>query len=190
MIADYRRKLNLLLADYQHARRTCKEEKQALKQAQDHVGHVLQAQQLVQEVAEKVQAQAHAQIAFVVTKCLETIFGESAYQFRINFVKKRGWTEAELVFVKNGQEQDPIHASSGGQLNVAAFGLQVACLILARPAKRRLLLFDEPMRDVNGKEYQDRVKNVLVQLTEEMGLQMIISSDRDWQKIDNVVEME
>ena len=170
---DLRRRLTPLLADYNHAQRTRDEEAQTLLEAQEHEQAARQAQGFLQRVAEQIQQHAHAQIAGVVTRCLKTVFGEDeSYEFKINFVKRRGRTEAELLFVRDGQEIDPLSASGGGAIDVAGFSLRLACLMLLRPAVRRLLILDEPFRFLS-KDYRPRVRGLLEELAKELNLQII-----------------
>jgi len=187
---DVRRQLDRLLADRDHAIRRVKEEKSRLEDAQERVADAQEAQRIVQEVAEQVQRQAHDRIASVVSRCLASVFGEDAYQFRIDFEQKRGRTEARLVFVRGDLVlEDPTGEGGGGQVDVAAFALRLACLVLSRPRKRLILFLDEPMRNVNGEVYQERVGQLLLTLAEEMGVQFIVVSDDDWLKVGKVIEL-
>src|SRR4051812_23271268 len=97
-LATLREKINPLMADYQHQGRLILQEEATLSQCRERVSQVEQAQGITQEVAEKVQQQAHQQIASVVTKALESVF-EDSYEFKIVFERKRGRTEARLVFL-------------------------------------------------------------------------------------------
>jgi len=187
---ETRRQLDRLLADRDHAARRAREEKARLKEARERVAFTQEAQRVVQEVAARVQQQAHDRIASVVSRCLAAVFGEDAYQFRIDFEQKRGRTEAKLVFVRGDLVlEDPTGESGGGQVDVAALALRLACLALSRPRKRLLLCLDEPMRNVNGEVYQERVGQLLLTLAEEMGVQFVVVSDDDWLKVGKVIEL-
>lgn len=131
-----------------------------------------EAQVIVQSVAATVQEQAHAKIASVVSRCLEAVFDEP-YQFEIHFERKRGKTEARLVFVRNGCEFSPMDSSGGGVLDVAAFALRVACLMLSIPAKRKTIILDEPFKFVSI-EYRERIREMIEMLSAEMQIQFII----------------
>ena len=71
-----------------------KEEKEIAKQK---ALTILDCQDLAQKVAQGIQQHTHSLVAQVVTKCLETIF-EEPYEFNIIFERKRGKTEAKLIF--------------------------------------------------------------------------------------------
>lgn len=159
------------LAEYRTARATCVAEKDALKSAQASLTDAEEAQKILQLVAQTVQQQAHDRIAGVVSRCLESVF-EDPYEFRIVFEQKRGKTDARLVFMHDGQEVDPMTASGGGVVDVAAFALRLSCLMLSRPPLRRVLILDEPMKFVSER-YRDRVRGMLEMLSSELGVQII-----------------
>lgn len=169
----HREKLNQLLLKYQQAKLAVKQEKLTLQAAKQRVEDTLYAQTLVQQVAETVQTRAHSQIAKVVSKCLTAVFGDEAYSFKINFSRKRGKTEAELVYSRDGLEVDPVSAAGGGVVDVTAFALRLACLILATPKRRRLLVLDEPFKHLSP-EYRSKVREMLKRLSKEMKVQFII----------------
>lgn len=152
------------------ASRMVETEETALAEAREHLATAEEAQSLIQTVAQTVQQIAHQQIASVVTRCLKTVFGEEGYDFHIEFERKRGKTEARLLFLKDGNEVSPTGASGGGAVDVAAFALRLAALVLVRPKRRRLLVLDEPLKWLNGSTYQERVGELLEMLAKEMGL--------------------
>lgn len=172
---DARRRLARLRAEYDHADRSVAEERAALKGLKAKIADLKAAQELAQRVAEAVQESAHQQIAAVVTRCLGAVFGEDAYEFRIRFERKRGKTEAKLLFARDGLEVDPLSAAGGGVVDVAAFALRLACLVLSRPRKRLLLILDEPFKHLS-KDYRPQVRRLVETLAKEMGVQFIFVS--------------
>ncbi len=177
-------------ADHQHALRTMKNEELNLKKSLKSLESHQEALKITQEVAELVQETAHAQISSVVSRCLGAIFPEDLHELKIKFSQKRGRTEAELVFVKNGGEmEDPLNQAPGGHCDVAAFALRLACLVLSQPPKRKFIAWDEPFRNIHGGVYQERVEELLMKLSEELGVQVLILSDDIWMKFGKVVEL-
>ena len=153
--------------------------KVALKQARQtviagelEIDAAEEAQQIVQAVAETVQEEAHERIAGVVSRCLAAVFDEP-YEFHIRFERARGRTEAHLVFIREGMEINPIDASGGGVIDVAAFALRLSCLMLARPARRRILVLDEPFKFVSA-DRRGKVRIMLEGLAKDMGVQFIM----------------
>lgn len=186
---ECRRRLEAVLADHRHARRTARLEKAALADASRRASDLAAAAEITQRVAAAVQESVHAQIAAVVSRCLRAVFEEDAFEFKIRFERKRGRTEALLLFERDGREVDPTGASGIGQVVVAALALRVAAVLLVRPALRRLLVMDEPLRQINGAEYQERVAGLLLGLAEELDFQFLIASDEAWMKFGKVVEI-
>ncbi len=164
------------------------EELTRLGKAKDDLKHAAECQVLIQTAAQAVQERAHNQIAAVVTKCLRTVF-EDDYEFRIDFEKKRGKTEARLLFLKGGKEEDPMDGSGGGVLDVASFALRLSCIMLRRPRGRKILILDEPFKNVNGENNRDRAAALLTALAEEFDVQIIMATGDDWLKIGTVVEV-
>lgn len=184
------RRLDRLAVEYALARSNVKAERRALAAVAEQIDDLQQAQLLVQEVAAQLQTQAHLRIAAIVCRCLETIFAEDAYTFSIRFDKKRGKTSATLILARDGIElDDPKNEAGGGVVDIAAFALRLTCLLLALPRRRRVLILDEPIRNLHGEEYQNRVGALLLALAKEMKVQFIIITDDNWLKIGHVVHI-
>ncbi len=188
-LADFRRKADTLIAEREHARRRVIDEKKALRTAQQRLEDVEAAQKALQQIAQQVQQEAHEKLSAVVGRCLESVFGD-AYGFLIDFQRKRGKTEARLCFTRDGKiMDDPTYDACGGAVDVAALALRLACLMLAKPRRRRLLVMDEPLRNLNGIIHQEKVAELIETLAEEMQVQFVIASDDDWLRIGNVIEL-
>lgn len=171
------------VADLMHRHRTAcdqvEREERALYEVKDRLKCVAEAQEVLQSIAEGIQQQAHEQIRGIVSRCLEAVF-DDPYEFVIRFEKKRGKTEAVLAFVRDGLElDDPLNEVGGGVIDVAAFALRVACVFLARPVRRRLLVLDEPFRNLRGSGNKRRLRVLLLSLSDELGMQFLINVDRD-----------
>lgn len=172
---NFRRRLDIHLSTLDHAQRRKSEEQAALKKSERRIACVLEAQSILQRTAEAVQSVAHKQIAAVASKCLKAVFREDAYELAINFKRSRGKTEAHLKFKRGGQEVDPMDAAGGGAVDVAGFALRLACLMLAMPRKRKLLILDEPFSHLS-RNYCPRVRKLLEAVTEEFGIQVVMVS--------------
>lgn len=146
-----------------------KEEKEIAKQK---ALTILDCQDLAQKVAQGIQQHTHSLVAQVVTKCLETIF-EEPYEFNIIFERKRGKTEAKLVFERDGMEIDPMTSSGGGVLDVAAFALRLSAIILTKPHTRKIIIMDEPFRFLS-ESYREKIKNLLQELSIQYDFQFIM----------------
>jgi len=174
-------------AHYRSAGIEVHESKQKLEKAESDYTNSEEARQIVQLVSQSVQQMVHNRIASLVSRCMETVFDEP-YEFRIDFERKRGRTEAKLTFERDGSRVDPMTASGGGVVDVASFALRLACLMLARPQLRRLIVMDEPFRFLSV-DYRQRVKDMMDSLAKEMGIQFVLVTHMDDLRIGKVIEV-
>lgn len=144
-----------------------------------------EAQAITQKVAKEIQDRTYGCIASIVTQCLEAVF-EEPYKFRLDFVSKRGQSEAKLSFERNGELVDPVDASGGGVVDVASFALRLAALVLLGPRARRVLILDEPFKFLSA-EYRERIRDLLLLLSEKLGLQIVMVTHIDELKVGRVV---
>ena len=160
--------------DYSSTKIQLANEKEKQKSAQAYLKNVEEARRICQDVAQTIQRQAHHQIEKIVSLCLQTIFGND-YSFEILFVKKRGRTEAQLnLKYKEHVIENPLDASSGGVLDTCGFALRLAVLMLEKPQCRKLLVLDEPFKNLHGIEYRERIGMLLMKLSEDFKVQIIM----------------
>jgi len=187
-LADYRRLAHDRLQDLDAATRQYHTEVATRANVASNLAVLEQAQGICQAVAQQVQQQAHERIASVVTKSLQAVF-DDPYEFRIHFERKRGRTEARLVFERGGEEIDPMEASGGGPVDVASFALRLSCMMLSRPPIRRLLVLDEPFKFVSP-NLRDRVRRLIEGLSEEFGIQIIMVTHMDELRAGEIIEIK
>jgi DNA repair exonuclease SbcCD ATPase subunit len=162
-------------------------ESEALKEATEQLCRAQDAQEIIQLLAQAIQQQAHERISAIVSSCLSTVF-DDPYEFKIAFERKRGKTEANLRFIRRGLDVDPITSSGGGMIDVAAFALRVACLVLHQPKLSRVVMLDEPFRFVSA-QYRDNVRMMLEGLSKDMGIQIIMVTHIKELETGKVVEL-
>ena len=143
---------------------------------------------MIQAVAAAVQNKVHGKIAAVVTKCIAAVFQENI-SFEIRFEKKRGRTEARPVLIKDGHEMDPLDGSGGGVIDVASLALRVICLSMTRPAVRKLLVLDEPLKHLSANNHE-RARGLLLSLSEEFGMQVIMVTHNKNLVCGKIIEIE
>jgi DNA repair exonuclease SbcCD ATPase subunit len=156
--------------------------------AEEVYADTLSAQEAMQGISQGIQEMVHGKISAVVTRCLKSVFGAGAYDFRILFEKKRGKTEARLAFVRDGVEYDPTKESGGGAIDVAAFALRLCSLVARKPRPRMVLFLDEPFRFVSA-EYRPAVVQLMEQVCEEFQMQVLQVTHSDDFQIGKVVEL-
>jgi hypothetical protein len=184
---SYRQQIDKLKTRHEVAKEQARRNRFVVEEAEDHLIAAEQARHIVQQVGQAVQQEAHDRLAGVVSRCLEAVFDEP-YTFKIVFDRKRNQTEARLVFVRDGLEVSPLDAAGGGVVDVAAFALRLSCLMLKRPQPRRLLVLDEPFRFVS-ESYRPRIKAVVENLAEKMGIQILLVTHAPGLVAGKVVEL-
>lgn len=169
--------------------RQLKEEKVSFENNKQTEEDIQEAIRIVQLVAEQIQEKAHNQISAVVCHALSTVFPDKDYGFKINFVKRRSRTEAELVLLNGPNEIiNPLKADSGGVLDVASFALRLSCLVLHRPKLRPFLALDEPFKNISEEGgYRENMSELLLKLSKDFGIQMLNVTHIDEYKIGKVV---
>lgn len=186
-ITDYRRQVDRALANYRAARALAHSVKHQRDATTSSCASYASAAALTASVAQQVQSTAHARIATLVTQCL-SIFDEP-YSFRIDFARARGKTEARLVFERDGLEVDPLTASGGGVVDVAAFALRVSCLLLSKPPLARVLVLDEPFRFVSP-QYRPRLRALIEELAKTLKIQFIMVTHDPALQTGKIVELD
>ena len=185
---DWKSKVETVVAERNRLTQKLAEEREEAAKALKRRQNVEEAQTLLQAVAVIVQQSAHGQIAGVVSRCLEAVF-DDPYEFRVEFVERRGKTEAVMQLVRNGESVDPMAAAGGGVVDLTAFAARLAKLVLSKPSRRRLLVLDEPWKHLSS-EYRPRVRELIGVLAKEMNVQFIIVTHSEEFKIGKVVRIE
>lgn len=136
----------------------------------------LQARAIVQKVAEETQKKIEFQISNLVSLALASVFPDP-YKFDLRFVQRRNRTECDLIFSKNGNETDDILFSGGGGVaDVASFALRIALWSLKK--SRATFILDETWKFLHSPVYQEKVSIMLKELSEKLGIQIIMISDQ------------
>jgi DNA repair exonuclease SbcCD ATPase subunit len=133
-----------------------------------------QAQAIIQIVAQKTQEELEYRLSEIVSLALAAVF-DDPYKLKVDFVIRRGKTECDLLFEKNGEIFDPLSSSGGGAVDIAAMALRVAIWSLTQPKTRNILILDEPFRFLS-KEYQVKASAMLRELSKKLQLQIVMVS--------------
>lgn len=131
-----------------------------------------QAQLIIQEVAKQTQSQLEYHISDVVSMALSAVF-DDPYEFSLRFVERRGKTEADIVFLREDEEVDPLQSAGGGAVDVASFALRIALWSIGKPRSRNTIILDEPFRFLSA-DLQPKAGEMMKLLSERMGIQFII----------------
>lgn len=172
--------MNKVLRAYRQLVRTRDKQLEKRKQAKQQVRAAEEAVSLIQQVAIGVQTTIHEKLAVIVSHCLESVFG-TKYRFQIRFRRKRNKTSAEIYLIdeKSGEELDTNNTVGGGIIDVAAFAMRLAVVIMAKPEPRKVLILDEPLKFVSV-EYRENARMMMEAVAKEMGVQVImITHDKE-----------
>lgn len=138
-----------------------------------------QAQDIINTVGEECQRACQEKIGFVVTRCLRSVFGAHSYEFRLVFENKRNQTEVRAILVDaEGHEYDILEGNGGGILDIASFGLRLACMMLQRPKPAKVLVLDEPMKMLS-KDKHPQAMRMMQELARDFGVQIIMVTHSD-----------
>ena len=130
------------------------------------------AQVFLQKVAQDTQGQLRYYVKDIVQLALDTCFpGE--YEFDLVYEIKRGKTEAKLLFLSGEEEIDPLDASGGGVVDIAAFALRIAQWTLG--STRNTIILDEPFKHLSD-DLQPLGAEVLKQLSDKLKIQFILKN--------------
>ena len=132
---------------------------------------------IINIVAKQTQEQFSLKISDLVSSALESVF-DNPYTFHAEFINRRNRTECDLYFMRDGYKRSPMDASGGGVVNVASSALRIGLLMLSR--YRKVLILDEPTKDLHSKKLKKRMSNFLKEVTKKAGIQLLVfSGDED-----------
>lgn len=123
-------------------------------------------------VAQQTQEELQYRISEIVTLALNSVF-EDDWTFNIDFVFKRGKTEAEIYIEKNGEKYNPMDDMGGGIVDVVSFALRIMAWTLQTPQSNNTIVLDEPFRFLS-KDMQVKAGVMLKELSDKLNLQFII----------------
>jgi hypothetical protein len=121
-VAQYRSMIDRTKQKYKESKTALMREKEQQQETEKTIRRLNQVGQILQVVVSSIQNEVHKEISNIVTRCLQAVFSDDSYTFKIVFEYKRGRTEARLLFERDGQEFDPLSSTGGGVVDVAAFG--------------------------------------------------------------------
>ena len=131
-----------------------------------------QAKEVIREVGIRTQEKLQYHISDITTLALEAVFPDP-YKLEVEFIHRRNKTECDIYFSREESRVDPLTASGGGAVDVAAFALRIASWSLQKPHTMSTIILDEPMRFVSS-DLQEQASMMLKEVSEKLGIQFII----------------
>ena len=126
---------------YDQIKKEYRKDEKRLEEEETNQKHLEEALLITQTVAKKTQEELEYRISEIVTMALGSVF-DDPYEFCIRFDIKRGKTEATMFFSREGEEIDPLNASGGGVVDVAALALRLSCYLITRPRPAPIFFFE------------------------------------------------
>lgn len=139
---------------------------------------------LFKETSLNCQQQTNERISNIITKLYQFVF-ENNDKVIIQTDIKRNVPVASILIEteRNGEKitLDPVEEEGGGKLDIISLGLRLAGLLLYTPALNRVLILDEPLKNLStnetsAKAYRQRTAEFLKMICEEYGIQIIMTT--------------
>jgi hypothetical protein len=175
-IQDIRNKLEQQKGQLSQIKTTISENKKLLRDEKSKLKKHEHAREIMRIVALETQEQIQYHIGDLTSMALEAVF-DDPYELIVEFVKRRNKTECDLYFARDGNKIDPLSASGGGAVDVAAFALRIASWSMERPHTRNVILLDEPFKHLKGHDANLRVLEMTKEISKKLNLQIIMVSD-------------
>lgn len=134
------------------------------------------ARELLKEIGLKTQQQLQFHISNLTSMAMEAVF-DDPYTVKIEFIPKRNKTECEITFQRQGTERDPMEQTGFGAADVCGFALRIAALCIQKQKARPILLLDEPFKHLKGEEPNQRAIQMMKEISDRLGFQIISVSD-------------
>ena len=143
---------------------------------QEKYEYIVQAQKLLQETAKRTQSRLSFHISSFITSALQSIWGEDAYTFTLEFIEKRNKTEVQmLLHTQEGDVSlDSLNdiRSGGGVLDIVALALRIALWSLQANHKNVMIL-DQPLSNLDS-TYLPKAGELIQELAEKLQIQFIM----------------
>jgi ABC-type uncharacterized transport system YnjBCD ATPase subunit len=131
-----------------------------------------EAREILRAVGLETQKQLQYHISDITSLALEAVFPDP-YELVAEFVQRRNKTECDLYFTRRESRMDPMEATGGGAVDVAAFALRIASWSMKSPKRRNVIILDEPLKNLS-EGYQEKGSQMIKELSTRLGLQFII----------------
>lgn len=150
--------------------------KSDIKNKEEELKDIQEAQIIIQEVAKQTQEQIKYEISEPVSLAINSIFDtkeyKAPYRFVFDFVSKRNKTECDFYLVnKDNEKENPLEDCGGGLIDIISFALRLSICTIAKT--RKVLILDEPFKWID-KSKEEKVGQLLRLIVEKLGFQIIM----------------
>lgn len=161
-----------------------------INRKKEELENLEQAQTIIQIVGKTTQEELQYHLSELVTLAMENVL-DDPYKLITNFVIRRGKTEVDLLFERNGETVNPLNATGGGAVDIASLALQFSLWGMQTPRTRKTFILDEPLKWLKGNDLPVKGANLIKQISERLGVQIIMVSHSPEliESADNVIEI-
>jgi len=145
--------------------------RRALKEEKLHLKYLEEAKEVIRGIGLHTQQQLQFHISDITSIALESVF-DDAYRLEIEFIQRRNKTECDVYFVRGEHRINPLLASGGGAVDIAAFALRIALWSLSSRLSNVIIL-DEPMRFVS-EDLREKASSMIKEVSKKLDIQFII----------------
>jgi len=175
-IKEIRNRLERIKGERSSIGKTINSIRLEIKECKRNLQRHEEAREIIREVGMKTQQQLQTHISDIASMAMDSVFPEP-YTLQVEFVQRRNKTECDLYFERDGNRIDPMEASGFGAVDVAAIALRVGCWTMQTPRSQNILIQDEPFKYLKGEEPNKLVLEMIREISNKMGMQVIMVSD-------------
>jgi len=175
---NFRTKLERRKGQRDSAIASVQETRTKLTKAKRRQERLHEAQQIIQTVAQATQADLEYRVSELVSLALSATF-EETYNLHLDFVSRRGGTEADISISRGNHEECKIHplrSGGGGICDITSLALRLSVCSLRRPALSGVYILDEPFKNISdpSRKLHEKVAKMLRQVVDQLGVQIIM----------------
>jgi len=170
---DYRKSLHQYQGQAKQLEQTIAQQKTNLATYKLKEIAIDEVDALIQLTAQETQNTLRYHIEDLVQSALDSCFPDM-YDFLVDFVIKRGKTEADMYLLDNlngKQKVKPTESNGGGLVDLVAFSLRLVSWSLSQTAP--IILLDEPFKWLSV-DLRPLAGEMMRALSEKLGLQIIM----------------
>jgi len=176
MVNTYRKKVDEALQRHRFLSREKKGLDKQLIKGQTLSDELEKASAVMRQAAKLSQEHLAVNLSGIVTKAIQAVINKP-YEFKVEFVERRGVTECDLYVTKHGFPFNILGGTGGGLADTCSFALKVAYLLLSDVDN--ILIIDEIARHINSADQRVAFANVVKTLCEEFNIQLITNTTVD-----------
>lgn len=173
-IENMRRSLERKKGQYNELENSIKRSKKSIEDTQKQLDACQEALIVIQIVAKKTQEHLEVRLSSLVSAGMASVFSDP-YQLSVEFLSRRNQVETELNFVRDNRKFIPKKCGGGAQ-DIASLTLQFSIMAINNPKTRPLMLLDEPLKWLKGKELPQLGAEMIKEISQKLGIQIIMVS--------------